>query len=371
MRGAGGAAPRSQLTLSFAMDAFYSYNRRMEKIKAFEQDVAQWVEWFKEELGEPRFRAEQLCRWLWQKRVYDFEEMTDFSKELRAKLSERVDIALPACADEKKSRVDDVRKYLWRFGDGECVESVFIKQKTHSTACVSTQAGCPLDCAFCATGQGGFARNLTAGEIAAQFLAMEHVRGREIQNLVMMGMGEPFLNTEAVLKAVRMLNAPKMRNLGIRHITISTAGVVPGIQELAASGLGVRLAVSLHFATDEARDRFMPVNHTYPLAELFEALHEYQRATQDRISIEDTLLGGINDSIEDARALVRRLRGLHCYVNLIPANPVGRFERSGAQAVLEFQKVLVSAGFETELRSERGADILAACGQLRASKGDG
>ena len=208
------------------------------------------------------------------------EEMTNLSKPLREKLAEKLDFAFPQLAREQKS-ADGTRKFLWKLRDGESVESVLMKQGDRLTACISTQVGCPLQCTFCATGLSGFVRNLSAGEIAGQVAAIEKKIGREINNVVYMGMGEPFLNTEAVLKSVRMLNDPKLRNLGIRHITVSTSGVIPGIRALAESGLGVRLAVSLHAADGELRSMIMPVNNSYPVEELRDALVEYQegRAT--------------------------------------------------------------------------------------------
>ena len=336
-----------------------------EKKYALDFDFGEWEKYITKSLGEPKFRAGQICGWLWQKRVCDPAEMTNLSKELRAELAEKLDFACPALVREQRSR-DGTKKFLWRLRDGETVESVLIKEGDRLTLCVSTQVGCPLHCSFCATGLSGFARNLSAGEIAGQLLAAEKQIGREINNVVYMGMGEPLLNVDSVLKSVRMLNDPKMRNLGRRHITISTSGVIPGIEELAASGLGVRLAVSLHAADDELRSLLMPVNQTYPASELRDAMQKYQAATGDRITIEYALFGGVNDGVERARELVRYLKGIHVFVNLIPANDVaGRCEKPKAEDVLRFRSVLESAGFECEIRSERGADIDAACGQLR------
>ena len=214
-----------------------------EKIYALDLNNEEWATWLTEELRQPKFRADQICQWLWQKRVFDTEEMTNLSVPLREQLSERVDFAAPALMNEQRSAIDGTRKYLWQLRDGHTVESVLLRQNERLTACISTQVGCPLQCTFCATGLSGYVRNLSAGEIAGQFLAMEKSLDREINNVVYMGMGEPFLNTDAVLKSIRLLNSPKLRNLGIRHITVSTSGVIPGIMALAQSGLGVRLAV--------------------------------------------------------------------------------------------------------------------------------
>lgn len=337
-----------------------------EKIYALDLNNEEWVKWLAEELKEPKFRADQICQWLWQKRVFDVEEMTNLSKPLRDALAERVDFGEPVLIQEERSGIDGTRKYLWQMHDRQSVESVLMRQGERFTACISTQVGCPLQCTFCATGLSGYVRNLTAGEIAGQFLAMEKSLGCEINNVVYMGMGEPFLNTVAVLKSVRMLNSPKMRNLGIRHMTISTSGVIPGIRALADSGLGVRLAVSLHAVDDELRSMLMPVNETFPVDELRKAMQEYQKITGDRITIEYALFDGVNDSVEHARDLLRYLKGIHVFINLIPFNAVdNRYERSKPENVLRFRRILETAGFETEIRQEQGADIDAACGQLR------
>ncbi len=325
-----------------------------------------WVAWFAE-LGQPSYRAGQLCNWVWKRGVFEAEGMTDFGKQLREQLGLLLDFRVPEIAREERSRADGTRKFLLRMVDGLEVETALLKQGDRLTACLSTQIGCPIGCPFCATGSGGFERNLTAGEIAGQFLVMEKYLGREINNAVFMGMGEPLLNTEATFKAIRMLNDPKTRGLGIRHFTLSTAGIVPGIGELAASGLGVRLAVSLHAAEDELRDELVPCNTNYPIEELMRALKNYQAATGDRVTIEYALFKEKNDTLEHARKLVRLLHGLHAYINLIPANEnKGGFQRSTPEAVLKFQSVLKSAGFESEIRVERGGDISAACGQLKA-----
>lgn len=336
-----------------------------EKKYALDLDHSEWEKYMTGALGEPKFRAGQICEWLWRKYVCDPEQMTNLSKELRGTLSDHFEFAYPALQKEQRSS-DGTRKFLWRLRDGEMVESVLLKEGSRLTLCMSTQVGCPLQCSFCATGLSGFVRNLSPGEIAGQLVAAEKHIGRQVNSIVYMGMGEPFLNTSSVLKSVRMLNSPGMRGLGIRHITISTSGIVPGIEEFAVSGLGARLAVSLHAADSELRSMLMPVNRTYPLEELRSAMQKYQTATGDRITIEYALFGGVNDSVEAARSLLRYLKGLHVFINLIPSNDVdGRYEKPRAEAVLRFRSVLESAGFECEIRFERGADIDAACGQLR------
>ncbi|MEG1836565.1 MAG: 23S rRNA (adenine(2503)-C(2))-methyltransferase RlmN, partial [Synergistaceae bacterium] len=336
------------------------------KIYALDLTNEEWITWFESELKQPKFRADQISQWIWQKKVFDADEMTNLSVQLRDLLKEHVDFSAPHLLKEQKSNIDSTRKFLWQLKDGATVESVLLRQGDRLTACISTQVGCPLQCTFCATGLSGYIRNLTAGEIAGQFLAMEQRLGHEINNVVYMGMGEPFLNTDEVIKSVRMLNSPKMRNLGIRHITLSTSGVIPGMAELAKSGLGVRLAISLHAANDELRSTLMPINQTFPLSELRRAMQEYQQETGDRLSIEYALFGGINDTVEHARELVRFLKGIHVFINLIPYNAVdGRYEKPEVEDILKFKTVLTTAGFEAEIRQEHGSDIDAACGQLR------
>lgn len=333
-------------------------------IKALELSWEEWVDTL-EKMGEPRFRAEQICRWIWKRRVRSVVEMTDVSKGLRDRLATEVDFSLPEMVREERSKIDGTRKFLWKMSDGCTVESALLKQHDRLTVCVSSQVGCPLACPFCATGMSGFTRNLTAGEIAGQFLATEAHVGRDVNNLVFMGMGEPLLNADAVIKSVAMLNHPKMRHLGIRHIAISTSGIIPGIKELADAEVGARLAVSLHASTDELRDELVPVNRRYPLAELAAAMRDYQERTGDRINIGYSLFKGINDSVEHARDLIRYLRGLHVFINLIPCNPTAGYERSAPEDALRFQNVLKTAGFECDIRVERGTDIDAACGQLK------
>ncbi|MDR1482485.1 MAG: 23S rRNA (adenine(2503)-C(2))-methyltransferase RlmN [Synergistaceae bacterium] len=339
----------------------------MKPPSAFDRSYEDWLSIF-EEIGQPSYRAGQICGWLWRRGVTSPSEMTDFSKPLREQLASMFDFTPPVIEDESRSG-DGTRKFLMRLPGGAKIETAVLKQGDRVTACLSTQVGCPVSCPFCATGAGGFERDMSRGEIAYQLVVMEKFLGREINSVVFMGMGEPFLNTDATLGAVRILNNPKTRGLGIRHMTISTAGIIPGINALAESGLGVRLAVSLHAADNELRDELVPCNTSYPLDELIPVLHEYQRATGDRITIEYAMFKGKNDSLDHARSLVRLLRGLHSYVNIIPANAVTpRYSRSLPRDILRFQSVLKAAGFESEIRVERGREISAACGQLKRDK---
>jgi 23S rRNA (adenine2503-C2)-methyltransferase len=318
-------------------------------------------------MGQPSYRATQVCAWLWKRGVFNPEDMSDLGKDLRRTLSDGVDFSPPEIVRDLKSR-DGTRKFLLRMRGGSLIESALIDQHDRLTACLSTQAGCPVGCPFCATGASGFERNLSAGEISVQFAVMEKFMGREISSAVFMGMGEPFLNTEQTLRAVRALNHGKARGLGIRHFTISTAGIVPGISAFTESGLGARLAVSLHAADNDLRNELVPCNTSYPLKDLMASMKRYQAVTGDRVTIEYALFKKKNDSVECARDLARFLKGLHVYVNLIPCNgSLNGYERSDAEAALRFQSVLKSAGFETEIRAPRGADISAACGQLSKS----
>lgn len=332
--------------------------------KALSMSWDDWENWLIAR-GEPRYRADQITSWLWKRRVSNPTEMTDLSKKLREELLEGVDFSMPKMIKEERA-TDGTRKFLWLLSDGNTIESALLKQGNRLTTCVSTQVGCPLQCPFCATGKAGFVRNLTVDEIVGQFIGTEiHIK-REVNNLVYMGMGEPLLNTEGVLESIRLLNAPKLRQLGIRHITLSTSGVVPGIQELASFSPTPRLAVSIHSAKNEIRDDLVPINRSYSLEELMDAMRFFQEQTGDRITICYSLFEGVNDSVEDARLLVRYLRGLHVYINLIPYNETqGRFKRSSPENIQKFKSVLQTAGFEVEVRVERGIEVSAACGQLR------
>lgn len=337
-----------------------------ELVMGLELDYDQWTETLMGNFGLQRYRADQICQWIYQKKIFDFQEMTNLSKELRGKLADAVMVAPPILTREETSK-DGTKKYLWQFHDGERVESVLLTQEGRLTSCLSTQVGCPLACTFCASGQGGFVRDLSAGEIVGQFLAMEKLAGRDIDNVVYMGMGEPFLNQESVFKSIKILNEPKMRGLGIRRITISTAGIVPGILALAEAQMPVKLSVSLHAPNDRLRSKLMPINKKYPLASLLEALRRYQSATNDRVTFEYLMLEGVNDLPEHAYELAALLKGLSFYINLIPYNQVegSKYKRSSAGRIKAFSSILSQLNIEHEIRRERGSDINAACGQLK------
>ncbi len=318
-------------------------------------------------LGWPRYRAVQILRWLHQKRAKTVEEMTDLPKADRAELAETAWIGrAPDCRLLRSS--DGTRKLLITLADGLLVESVLIPDDDRLTLCLSTQVGCTLDCGFCLTGRMGLKRNLAAHEIVEQVLiAQDHLEPRErISNLVLMGMGEPLANMDAVSEAVRRLTDEDW-GLGIaaRRITLSTAGMASRLREVAA--LGVNLAISLNATTNEQRARLMPaVNKLHPLSELLAACRAYPLPARRRLTFEYVLLGGVNDSEQDARRLPKLLNGIRCKLNLIPFNPFpgSAFRRPDEAQVLKFQAIVKRAGIETFIRQSRGRDVLGACGQL-------
>ena len=335
---------------------------------ALELSLTDWQVLFAQ-WGEPKFRAGQVCQWIYAKKVFGYHDMSNLSKPLREKLTSNVLMTLPIPIRQQTSR-DGTKKYLWQLGDGARVESVLLNHGGHRTACISSQAGCPLGCVFCETGANGFNRNLTRGEILGQFLMMEKFSGGDINNIVFMGMGEPLLNEDAVFSAIRSLNDKNMRNLGARHITISTSGIVPGIEDLADFEVPLRLSVSLHAPNDKLRSKLMPVNKKYPLQKLVGALRRYRERTGERITFEYALIDHVNDEPECAYEMGSLLDGLAPYMNLIPYNAIPsrpELKRSSDARVKAFCAALSELKIEFELRKERGGDIMAACGQLAAS----
>ncbi|MEE8448439.1 MAG: 23S rRNA (adenine(2503)-C(2))-methyltransferase RlmN [Thermodesulfobacteriota bacterium] len=320
--------------------------------------------------GERPFRASQLMKWIYKRRVEEFSLMTDLSKELRKKLAglARISRLRP---NQRLVSEDESRKYLFSLEDGEVVESVFIPEGRRRTVCLSSQVGCPLGCRFCLTGRMGFVRDLTPGEIINQFLAvLDDVGQDRLTNVVFMGMGEPLLNLEAVLKCVEVLTHPWGMGLGHRRITVSTVGIPAKIRTLA--GLSkVNLAVSLHATRDELRKKLIPAAGKYPLAEVLAACRDYPVTERRRITFEYVLIAGVNDSPEEARRLANLLAGISCKINLIPFNeyPGSPFKAPAEAAVVSFQRVLIESQLTCLLRKSRGADIMAACGQLGFSQG--
>lgn len=315
------------------------------------------------ELGEPPWRARQVMGWVYARGVFDFEAMTDLPKPLRARLGEVLDLQ-PLPLRRLARSADGTVKYLFELPDGAGVESVLIPQQDRLTLCVSTQLGCPLGCRFCLSGQDGFQRNLTAGEMVRQVLTVQRMVGQRITNVVFMGMGEPLANLEALLRALRILTGP----LGLSHrrVTVSTAGLVPQMERLGRCSK-VNLAVSLNAADNRTRSWLMPINRRWPLEALLEACRRWPLPPGKRITFEYVMIEGVNDAPRDARRLLKRLRGMRCKVNLIPLNPHPRipFRPPAPEAVERFRQILLGGGINATVRAPRGVDIQAACGHLR------
>ena len=322
---------------------------------------------FVESLGEKPFRAAQLWSWLYNKGAASFEAMTNLSKTFRQTLDSVSEIRSLSLERKTLSGFSDTQKFLWRLDDGMKIESVCIPEPDRTTICISSQVGCALGCTFCATGRMGFRRNLEAHEIVDQVLCVRRETSMQPTNVVVMGMGEPLLNYENVMRALQVLNDPEAIAIGHRRITVSTAGIVPGIRRMAEEGRPYRLAVSLNAAIDDLRTLLMPVNKTYPVDEVIRAVRFYTAKTKKRVTFEYVLLKGINDSPGEADRLLKLLKGLPCKVNLIAFNPTkGKFERPGAEHVRAFAERIKSLQAPVNLRLSRGDDIDAACGQLAA-----
>lgn len=322
--------------------------------------------------GEPPYHATQLWRWLYRSSASSFEAMTDLPLPLRQKLAGKASLLLLKAVQEEESRDGKTSKVLFKLREGDTIESVSMRQHTRGevlrhTICVSTQAGCPIGCLFCATGQQGFRRNLSAGEIVEQVMFFARLSAeRPVTNVVFMGMGEPLLNYDATIKAIHILNSALGFNLGARHMTISTAGVVPGIKALAKEGIQVGLAISLHAPGDTLRNSLVPLNRKYPLQELMSACRDYYGVTGRRVTFEYTMFRGINDSSRFALQLARLLRGTNSHVNLIPANQTpGGYPPSPKELIKEFCEELRRHGITATIRHSQGSEIQAGCGQLR------
>lgn len=333
-------------------------------------DAAGLTAWFAQQ-GEKPFRAKQVLRWLHHFGAADFDAMTDIAKSLREKLKATAVILPPPLISDKLSE-DGTRKFLFDVGGGNAIETVFIPEDDRGTLCVSTQAGCALECAFCSTARQGFNRNLTTAEIIGQVWQANRALGRDprgdriISNVVLMGMGEPLTNFDALIPALRLMLDDHAYGLSRRRVTVSTSGVVPAMDRLAET-CPVALAVSLHGPNDVLRDALVPINRKYPLAELMAACRRYlKHAPRDFITFEYVLLDGVNDSEKDARELLELVRDVPCKFNLIPFNPFPNsgFKRSSRDAMRRFAEVLIQAGIVTTTRKTRGDDIDAACGQL-------
>lgn len=318
-----------------------------------------------EDLGEPRYRVGQLVRWLYGRSVRTYDQMTDLPADLRARLADRLALPFPRILERQQS-ADGTRKYLLGLGDGTAIETVGLPTEGRLTVCFSTQAGCAMGCSFCATGQSGLVRNLGPGEMVDQIALVGEDFEMRVTNAVAMGQGEPFANYENVLSALRFMNSSDGLGIGARHLTVSTCGIISGIRRFAEEPEQFTLAVSLHSAAQSTRSQLMPGVGNVNLDELKEAISEYAEKTGRRPSLEYALMAGINDTPEQLEALLDFCKGMLVHVNLIPVNPAaGEAVRPDVDAVREFEQALIRHGIESSVRAERGADIDAACGQLR------
>ena len=315
-------------------------------------------------MGEPSFRGKQIFTWL-HKGVTSFDEMSNLSKPLREKLKEQCYITAPVVARKQVSRLDGTIKYLWELMDGNCIETVVMQYHHGNTVCVSSQVGCRMGCAFCASTIAGKVRDLTPSEILDQVIFAQKDSGLPISNIVLMGIGEPLDNLDNVLRFLELVNHPDGLNIGMRHISLSTCGVIPGIERLAELELQLTLSVSLHAPDSETRSKIMPINRAYDVEELFRACHDYFDKTGRRISFEYAMIDGVNDSDAQADQLARLLKGTLGHVNLIPLNDVEESPLKPSRRVAAFQKRLERQGVTVTVRRKLGSDIDASCGQLR------
>ena len=318
------------------------------------------------EMGQPKFRAKQVYTWL-HKGVRAYDEMTNLPKGLRDTLSQRYPIYAPVVVRKQESQRDGTIKYLWRLHDGNCVETVLMRYHYGNTVCISTEVGCRMGCAFCASTLGGLVRRLEPHEMLDQVLFTQVDSGLPVSHIVLMGIGEPLDNFDNVMRFLELVNSPDGMNISMRHISLSTCGLVPKIDELAKRKLQISLAISLHGPNDEIRNRIMPVNKAYPSEELLQACRRYYAATSRRIHFEYAMIDGVNDREEHAKELLRRLKGLPAHINLIPLNHVEEspLKPSSRAAVANFQKTLEAGGLTATVRRTLGGDIDASCGQLR------
>ncbi|MEE1197688.1 MAG: 23S rRNA (adenine(2503)-C(2))-methyltransferase RlmN [Acutalibacteraceae bacterium] len=337
----------------------------MSKIDIKSMQIPEIKELLKQ-FGEPSYRAEQIFKWL-SSGVESFDEMTNLSKSLRQKLDENCYIASVKIEKRLCSAIDGTVKYLYKLHDGEFIESVFMKYKHGYTVCISTQVGCRMGCSFCASGLDGLFRNLTASEMLSQVMMAGKDNGVRISNVVMMGMGEPLDNFDNSVKFLKLVSDENGLNIGLRHISLSTSGVVSGIYKLAEYNMPITLSISLHAPNDEIRSAMMKVNKKWNIEELLKACRDYQKVTGRRISFEYAMINGVNDSIKHADELAARIKGIMSHVNLIPVNPVKEndYQKANDKAIKAFIDRLESRGVVATVRRTLGADINASCGQLR------
>ena len=350
-----------------------------EKTNLLGLSPVQMREYF-ESIGEKSFRATQLLKWIHQQGVSSFDEMTNLAKSLREKLQEVAEIRAPEIVEDYLSK-DGTRKWIIRVAGGSCIETVLIPEGDRGTLCVSSQVGCSLDCSFCSTGKQGFNRDLTSAEIigqvwlVAKFLdSMGPTQRRVITNVVMMGMGEPLMNFDNVVAAMQLMMDDNAYGLSKRRVTLSTAGVVPKLDQLA-DHVDVSLAISLHAAEDQLRNELVPINRKYPIAQLMQSANDYIARMPDlrrKLTIEYTLIDQVNDRVEHAQQLAKLLEGVACKINLIPFNPfpLSDYQRASGNAIKRFQDILIQSGYTATIRTTRGDDIDAACGQLAGAVND-
>ena len=318
------------------------------------------------DMGQPAFRAKQLFSWL-HKGVRSYDQMTNIPQNLRQLLAEKYPIHAPEVVRKQESQRDGTIKYLWKLADGNCVETVLMRYHYGNTVCISTEVGCRMGCAFCASTLGGLVRKLEPYEMLDQVLFTQVDSGLPVSHIVLMGIGEPLDNFDNVLRFLELVNSPEGMNISMRHISLSTCGLVPMIDKLAEKKLQISLAISLHGPTDEIRDRIMPVNKAYPTDVLLAACRRYYEATSRRIHFEYAMIDGVNDGVEHAQLLLKRLKGLPAHINLIPLNHVEEspLKPSSKAAVARFQQILEKGGLTATVRRTLGGDIDASCGQLR------
>ena len=318
------------------------------------------------QLGQPAFRAKQVFTWL-HKGASSYEEMTNLPKSLREALARDYPLYIPKVVRKQESKKDGTIKYLWQLSDGNCVETVLMRYRYGNTVCISTEVGCPMGCAFCASTIGGLVRRLEPAEMLDEVLFTQVDSGLPISHIVLMGIGEPLDNFDNVMRFLELVNHPDGMNISMRHISLSTCGLVPKIDELAAKKLQISLAISLHGPNNALRSKVMPVNRAYPIEELLDACRRYYDATGRRIHFEYAMIDGVNDTPEGAKELLKRLKGLGAHVNLIPLNHVEEspLKPSSKEAVARFQKILEDGGVTATVRRTLGGDIDASCGQLR------
>lgn len=320
-------------------------------------------------MGQKAFRAKQVYQWLHEKLVTDFDEMTNLPKDLREKLKEQFVLTALKPVDVKISQIDGTRKYLFALADGNIIESVWMQYHHGNSVCISSQVGCRMGCRFCASTLDGLERNLTAAEMLDQVYRIQTLTGERVSNIVIMGSGEPMDNYDNFVRFVRMVSEEHGLHISQRNITVSTCGIVPGIQRLAEENLQITLALSLHAPNDEVRKTLMPIAKSYGLADILAACREYYEKTGRRLTFEYSLVSGVNDNLDEARALASLLKGMHGHVNLIPVNPIKErdYVQSDQKAIQAFKNYLEKNGINVTIRREMGRDIGGACGQLRKS----